>query len=219
MKRALIFATVLTLACSAAYAQTEKGDQTLGLNFGISYVKSTNQISDPITFSFDNVTSKYTTFTIGPSYSYFIINNLDLGAAISYTGSTDTYPATNSNPTSSSSNTFSGMIYLRKYCMFGGKLGIRTGPYVGGSSEVDKIANAGAEEPSKSTTYSLEAGAKLDLVYYPSKRLGFAASLASLDYTHYRTFAGSGGDNNGDQLNLSLINNNLSLSVFFVFGK
>jgi hypothetical protein len=102
--------------------------------------------------------------------------------------------------------------------MFGGKLGIRTGPYIGGSSDVEKITYAGGEPPNNNTTYSVEAGAKLDLVYYPSKRLGFAVSLANLSYTHYKTFAGPGEGGNGDDFNLSLVNDNLSISVFYVFG-
>jgi hypothetical protein len=105
--------------------------------------------------------------------------------------------------------------------MFTDKIGIRTGPFLTGISIDNKTFYSGSESiyDSHSITYQYQAGANLGLVFYPAKRLGFAASLASLYYMHQKVQNGPQGYTNSDGVNLNLVSNGLNLSVFYVFGN
>ena len=228
MKKILILVAAFLCAYQFSSAQTEKGNQTLGVNLGFGYNKySFFNTSDQ---SSTNTSSKVTTFNIGPSYSYFIADKLDLGASLSYQALTNNInndaggaPYTN-GPNKQTNNNFEGTIYLRKYFLYANKIGVRTGPYVGYSRNDQKSAWADPNtgNNSNSVTNGYEAGAKLDLVYYPSTHLGVTATLANLEYQHYTVkndYATNSEKQNGNSVNLSLINNGLTVGVFYVFGN
>jgi len=198
----------------------KRAARPLGLTLGLIITKPAEPIN-PYDNSSSDAGVKTTAFNIGPSYSYFVSDKLDLGVSLSYGQSNTTNANTSINPTKQSSYAFISSVYLRKYCMFGDKFGIRVGPYLGYEKGDNKSAflgsNALYSETSKQTGYS--AGARLEFVYYPSKKLGFAAYLASVNYDHNKFDDGSFGHFNSDNVDLSLINNGLSLSVFYTFGK
>src|SRR3569833_364677 len=131
MKKTLFLIAGLLLAFSFSYAQTEKGILTLGLNLGLAYQKDNNSVIN----SFDNSTtsqnSKMTSFNIGPAYSYFIADKLDLGGVLSFGTSTENFSPVGNNLSKLSANNFGGTVYLRKYFMFQDKIGLRAGPYLG----------------------------------------------------------------------------------------
>ncbi len=83
MNKNLIVCAALLFAFKISYAQTEKGTQTLGLDFGASRSTS-NQTINTANNSAESVGSAITNFTFGPNYSYFIADKLDIGAALSY---------------------------------------------------------------------------------------------------------------------------------------
>jgi hypothetical protein len=223
MKKTLFLIAAFLLASVISYAQTEKGNQTLGLNLGFSYTKSNGINTNPYDNSSTEAGSKGTGFGIGPNYSYFIADKLDLGASLSYGMNNTTYPFLLNNLSKQSNYNYSGVIYLRKYFMYNDKLGLRAGPYVS-YTKVDSKTTYSTLTPNPTDNYEAKidnygAGLNLGMVYYPSKRLGVAASLASLDYAHSKSDYGVRGHLNGDNVNLNFINNGLALSVFYVFGS
>lgn len=221
MKKALLLIAVLFLTALISHAQTDKGSQSLGLNLGFNYNKSGGIYVNPYDNSITPAGGKNTSFNIGPSYSYFIADKLDLGASLSYGQSRVTNANVQTYPEKQSSYGFNSSIYLRKYLMFGDKLGMRFGPYFGFEKGDNKStylgSNALYNEDSKQTEYSIRA--RLEFVYYPSKKLGFSAYLASVDYSHTKFDNGNFGHTSDDNVDFSLVNNALSFSVFYAFGR
>jgi hypothetical protein len=226
MKKSLILITAFLLAFQFSKAQTEKGDQTLGTYLGFQYTKN----SDYTIFVGDNSTSnnnsKTTAFSIGPNYSYFIKDNLDIGGVFSYTysgttNSTENLATTNDNyPVKQTTNNYSLSLFVRKYFMYKNKIGIRTGAYAGYSDGTTKntysVSNALYNYDGTNNYY--DAGTNLDLVYYPSKSLGISATLANLEYVHYKSSSTTQGHDSSDTIEFNVFNTGLSLSVFYVFG-
>ena len=221
MKKTIFLIAAFVFAAAIAHAQTEKGSQTLGINLGFSYSKTSGTSINTSDNSITDVASKYTNFNIGPSYSYFIADKLDIGADLSYNQNHYNYPSVANSLQRQSINTYGGMVYLRKYFMFKDKIGLRGGPYLGYSRTTNKLFYDGPntiyDQSNKLDNYN--AGMRLDLVYYPTKHLGFSAILANLAYSHVKADEGNQGSSSSDNVNLGFINNNLSISVFYVFGS
>jgi hypothetical protein len=219
MKKILILLPAFLMAFQISKAQTEKGSQTLGVNVNFSYQKSTNLSINPSDNSSVNSVNKNTIWGIGPSYSYFIADKLDIGANLGY----DNMHVDNSDqsyPQSRRIHDYVASVFLRKYLMYNEKFGIRTGPYIGYSryDTKDTYPPSSAINDNTSKSDSYIAGLNLGLVYYPSKNIGFAATLANLSYNHVKTDSGVNGHGSTDNVNFNFITNNLGLSVFYVFG-
>jgi hypothetical protein len=226
MNKFLILIVMFLFISHFSSAQTEKGSQTLGANFGFNYSQDNS-----LTIYVGNntsaiVTTKTTDFNIGPNYSYFIADKLDIGAALSYsyTGTTNTTPALATDnynyPVKQSSNNFGVSVFIRKYYMFN-KIGFRTGAYLGYSGGNTKNTYTTSQDlyNYNATSNYYNAGANLDLVFYPSKNLGVAATIANLEYVHYKNDTTTQGHDSTDSINFNFVNNGLSLSVFYVFGS
>jgi hypothetical protein len=227
MKKVLILTAVFLFAFLASKAQTEKGTQTLGLNLGFSFNNSNDFTISPSNNSTTTLNTKNTQYHVGPTYSYFIADKLEVGGALSYSDSKLTYVAesyatTNDNyPTKEITNNFSGELFIRKYFMYKNTIGFRTQGYLGYSSgnETNTYTPTYAAYNYNSKTTYYSGGANLDLVYYPSKKIGVAATIANLEYYHYNANNTTQGHDNGDNVTFSFINNALSFSVFYVFGS
>jgi hypothetical protein len=141
---------------------------------------------------------------------------LDIGTSLSYGQSITKYDPALNTATKSTSKGFSGSIFLRKYFLYNDKIGIRTGPYFSyenakqTSDYVDPINN------NNSNIDHYGGGLNLDFVYYPAKNIGLAARLADLSYAHQKSKGYVEGSSN--TFNLSMVNN-LTLSIYYVFGK
>jgi Outer membrane protein beta-barrel domain len=219
MKRSLILIPAFLFLVQMSKAQTEKGSQTLGVNLGFEYYNESGvNISMPDN-SLTAQSTKFTSFSVGPSYSYFIADNLDLGATLNYSSNNYNYGPDN-YLTKQDNKNYGGTIFLRKYVLYKNKIGFRVGPYLGYSLGDQKYTYSAqynvSNSDSKSNSY--EGGANLDLVYYPTKHLGVSVSLANLNYEHTKTNDGPQGFANTDQVNFNFINNNLALSLLYVFG-
>ncbi|AMR33333.1 hypothetical protein A0256_18860 [Mucilaginibacter sp. PAMC 26640] len=219
MKKFVILGAILAIA-QFAQAQTEKGSQNVGVNLQFSRSTLSGKSIYPFDNTVTNIDQKYTALAIGPNYSYFVADGLDLGAALNYSY----YKADNGDgyyPTKTVDNSFGGSIFLRKYIMYQNRVGIRTGPYLGYSHSSVKSTSTGAnsinDSDRKSNTYY--GGVNLELLLYPVKQLGVSLMLANLNYSHYNTDSGKQGKTNGDSVNANLVNNGLGLSVFYVLGK
>jgi len=227
MNKFLILIAAFLFIFKVSDAQTEKGNQTLGVNLGFSYNQYANDITTSGQASTGTFNSKITTFSIGPNYSFFIADKLDLGTSLSYmalTNKTSDNDNNNNGLIKQTNNTFDGKIFLRKYFLYANKIGIRTGPFIGYSRNEQKGTwdVADAANNSKVVSNSIEAGANLDLVYYPSHRFGVAATLANLEYDHYtqkNSYDINTENSKGNNVNFNFINNGLTLSVFYVFGS
>ena len=128
------FIILALLGAFTVNAQTQKGNQLLGGSIFFSTSKNTNDyfVNPDYQYNVSNE-RKFTGFSIGPSYSYFVANNLDLGVNAGYNTSkiTYTYPSGNINnqPGEAKTNGYSASVYLRKYYLYNNKIGIRTGPF------------------------------------------------------------------------------------------
>ncbi|SDG14413.1 outer membrane beta-barrel protein [Mucilaginibacter sp. P25] len=213
MKKILILIPVFLLAFQISKAQTEKGSQTLGIDLQFMYQKSTQNAFQSVPNPYESEV-KNTNFSIGPNYSYFIADKLDIGVSLNYAHTSQN--GKNSNyPNNVTSHQYGAALFLRKYFMFGDKLGLRAGPYIG-YSRYD-FRSADTSTPTKTDSYV--AGATMGLVYYPTKKLGVAATLANFSYNHskikddYNSQIGS-----TNNVNFNIINNGVLLSVFYIFG-
>ncbi|WP_295710944.1 hypothetical protein [Mucilaginibacter sp.] len=221
MKKILLLIPAFLLAFQISKAQTEKGSQTLGLDLGFSHASSNNSFITPGSTAVSNLNGKRTSFLIGPNYSYFIADKLDIGTNLYYATGNQT---NGSNLVTRQHTTeYSAKVFLRKYFMYNDKIGIRTGPYIGyGRSNYkftyDDPNYAGSNTNSKTDGYM--AGVNLGLVYYPSKKFGVAATLANLNYNHYKSKDPNGQQSgSGDSVDFRLISNDIAISVFYTFGK
>jgi len=220
MRKLMILTAAFLFAVQISKAQTEKGDQTLGINLGFTAQQVTNTNTNPVVYPVSNTTYQYRNFSAGPNYSYFIGDKLDLGAALSY----GTSSATNTDGvdvTKQNMKNYSAAIFIRKYFMYHDKIGFRMGPqfgYTGGSNKLTYSQQPAADNQN-STSNGYSAAFRLDFVYYPAKNIGLSATIANLEYDHTKDNNHNMGTGKTDNLNLDFINNGLNLSVFYVFGN
>jgi len=219
MKKNLILAAVFLFAAKIATAQTERGTQNLGLNLSVANQDQTGTQLNYNNYSLYSTSAKTTQLSIGPNYSYFIADKLDLGADLSYSHFY-TSESPDAMPEKQVQNSFGGDIFLRKYFMCSDKLGFRAGPYVGYSKMTSNYTYTTPYpgDIDHSTTQSVYGGVKLDLVYYPSKHLGVSATLANAEYSHDKLNNGSVGGNSSNNYSLALLTTGVGISVFYAFG-
>lgn len=220
MNKFLFFITALLTLNQFANAQTSKGNQTLGVSLGFNKSNTDSRNVNPFDNSSYSSTNKSTRLDAGPTYSYFIADNLDLGTNLFYSSEKYENSGGNYSFTSQTNRSYGANIYLRKYFMYG-KVGFRTGPSVGYNRGTLETTNLPGNEiynyDSKSSNFN--AGVNLDLLFYPTKRLGLAASVASARYNHFKSEDPSYGDSSGDSFGLNLITNGLYFSLFYTFGN
>ena len=222
MKKTLLVIAVLFLTTLISQAQTEKGGQTLGLNFGFTYSKGNAVMTDPNSGGYYKGNNQITNFNIGPTYSYFIADKTDIGGYFSYSSINSTSPYFYPNgEVKSSGHAYSGGIFLRKYFMFDDKIGVRTGPYLYYTRNNSGITYSQPYSISNGSNVGETGGIgmQLDLVYYPVKNLGVTAHLADLGFFHYTSRNSAYNSSSGNSVDFNLISSALSLSVVYAFGK
>jgi hypothetical protein len=216
MYKKLLLAFVSIITIQTAKAQTEKGSQMLGANFGASTTSSDSKelnLNDN-TYGI-NVHGKQTSYGFGPNYSYFIADKLDIGVSIGY-GRVKL--ESNGNYASlQKTHSFSSAVYLRKYFLYDNKVGIRTGPYFSYINSNQTVLYSNTTPGSYNYSSDIyNGGIGLDFVYFPIKKLGLSASMGNISYTHQIIDGDSKGTSNSFGLNFA---NSLNLSVNYVFGK
>lgn len=201
---------VLALACmSVAHAQTEKGTKTLG--FSVNYAKEKNDRGG-------EPERKTTSFGLGPSFSYFMKDKLEIGASLNYFNSDYEFLQQNNYMNGLKDQQFGATIFLQKHFMFSEQFGIRTGPFasfINGNSESDY-----PDQPKQETTSKgFRTGLNLGIEYFPVKSIGIAANLATLSYNHMKQEVKGTTETNSKINSFELdVTNGLNLSIFFVFG-
>jgi len=222
MNKLLILIAAFLLIIQFSNAQTSAGTQTLGVNLGFSFSKTNEMPNTQNAATGSPFIEKYTTLSFGPSYSYFIANDLDLGASLGIASDLETNSDNNFGyPLKYTNNDFGGTIYIRKYFLYKSKFGIRTGPYISyDKSSYNYIYPSAQNSPGYNNhSNNLSAGIKLDLVYYASKKIGFSATLANLAYNHSSSNGGYYQLNqNGNGISLYTGTSALQISMFYVFG-
>ncbi|GAA4327964.1 hypothetical protein GCM10023149_31740 [Mucilaginibacter gynuensis] len=211
MNKHIVAIVLCFIAFKNASAQTEKGSQNLGASFGISTTTYTTE-------GYDSKT-KGTSYNISPNYSYFIADKLDIGTSLGFNRVVSTVK--NSNPTNIKqiNRELSASVFLRKYFLYNNKIGIRTGPYFTYTHNKSGTTNADAIYNSNYKSNYYRGGVNLDFVYYPTTNIGLAAGIADISYIHEKAEASNSlGAANSNTFNLRFMDN-LSLSIFYVFGK
>lgn len=221
----IIFALIGSITLKA---QTQKGDQLLGGNIGFSIANGNTDYANFNNSSYNySGKTKTNSFSIGPNYSFFIADDLDLGASAGYATQKTTYnysvynPATTILVNENKIQSVSGSVYLRKYFLYKQKIGVRTGPYAQyySSKYQNTYLDPSAVNNNTQKGYTVNAGLILDLVYFPTRRIGIASNLGSLAYSHYDIKNDSQSFSNHDKSNTFGLGftSALNLSVFYCF--
>jgi hypothetical protein len=84
MKKLLVLITASLFFYQISNAQTEKGSQTLGINLNGSYQSQNGDYISTYDNSSTSAASTSKSFGIGPGYSYFIADKLDISASLDY---------------------------------------------------------------------------------------------------------------------------------------
>jgi hypothetical protein len=223
MKKPLALIAAILFAYQISNAQTQKGVQTLG--FSLSYSHSANNSNSINLYDGKLVTQdyQYTSAAISPNYSYFIADGVELGGGLSYSHNTQNSSNLYNGSVSLTGQTtdrYSGLAYLRKYVLFTDKFGFRTGPFASydhGIIKYNSTPPAAANDNHTSNGYT--AGADFDLVYYPSKKMGIAAKMASVRYAYSKSSGEGGYEGKDENFGFNFINNGLTLALFYVIGN
>ena len=221
MKKLMLLIAAFVFTYQASQAQTEKGTQTLGVNLGFNYTKNDQNNIDPFNQASSVENSKTYSFDLGPAYSYFIADKLDLGASLQYQSTvTNSAPNTYNDITKQVNRNYGASIFLRKYFMYTDKFGLRAGPYINYEKVTMKYDYSGtnAIDNLNSNQDIINGGVGLELVYYPTKHIGVSAAIASLSYEHDKINNGDQGGGSANYLNFDFVNNDLTFSVFYAFG-
>lgn len=223
MKKILFLIPAFLFAYQFSNAQTQKETQTLGLYLDYNHSSDNSSYINSVDGSSVVTNNRYTRVNIGPSYSYFIAEGSELGANLSYgTNKSNNIYIYNGTNTSNSQdiNTYGGSIYFKKYVLFQNKFGFRTGPFASYQYEISKNAmTPNLPATDRRTFNSYEAGGTFELVYYPLKKMGLAATIANFNYTHVTASGDANYKDKQNNFNFNFINNGLYLSVFYVIGK
>jgi long-subunit fatty acid transport protein len=210
--------TVLILALLSSFglhAQTQKGSHLLGGSFTVYHGTADTRYFDQANQSY-NSNEKTNSFSIGPSYSYFVADNLGLGVNLGYSHSHgDSYSS--ARVVENTSHGVFGSISLLKYLLFEKKIGIRTGPFAQYNESKAESTSADLSYNNEQNAKNFTAGVKLDFVYFPITKIGLTASLGSLTYSQNRVEDMS-YVNKQKGIGLSFLNSP-SFSVFYAFGK
>lgn len=224
MNKKICFVILALLGAFSVNAQTQKGNQLLGGNIYLSTIKNTNDyFSNPFySYSASN-TSRTNALGIGPTYSYFIANNLDLGATVGYSTVKTTYTFllgnVNNQPSEIKTNAYSASVFLRKYYLYNNKIGIRTGPFAQYSqAKTREKYDRPVDTNGNYTNKEFSAGLGLDVVFFPTKHLGFATRIGSLSYSHGKRDQYN-AQYKDDRFSLDLATSGLTLSAFYAFSK
>lgn len=210
MKKLLSLCVALLCLHQISNAQTQKGNQNLAIYLNYQHVSTSSTTTNPAA-SIQSNKSEF--FNIGPSYGYFIGDGLELGTQLLYlhgTSETNNSGVTN-NSYNTTTNGFGANLFVRKYVLYENKFGFRVGPYA--SYGYNKQSENNGSLPNTKTN-NWGAGGTFDLVYYPTNKLGIAANLLGLNYTHSKTTGDYTATSNA--FNFSFVNSGLGLSVFWV---
>ena len=208
-----------------AHAQTEKGSQLIGGFLSLTTGKGTTTYYGSGAGSTNDISSnKLNTVEVGPSYSYFLASNLDLGGSAGYSSQKETGAFSGEGTDLKKQNGYNYAIYLRKYFLYENKVGFRIGPYASYQSMKSFDGNAtSAAGPVESRNKNFNAGIGFDFVFFPTRKLGLAATLGSLRYSReiYSELEANQltYEEKDHTFGLNLSNSNLALSVFYSFGK
>lgn len=212
MYKKLLLIILSAITIQAAKAQTEKGTQNLGATFVVSTANTKlNNLLFDNTIDHNNVKQK--DYSISPDYSYFIADKLDIAVGLGYGYSNSKYNSDN-DIHEQTGKAFTSSISLRKYFLFDNKIGIRTGPFL--NYQKTKTNNVYPTNTYKYDSDFYAGGVSLDFVYYPTKNIGLAANLGNVRYVHQKITGDTQGTNNAFNLSFT---DNLTLSVYYVFGK
>jgi len=221
MNKFLALMVAFLFAAAFSNAQTTTGSQTLGVSFGIQESKATNMPAGQNTTVGPAFNGKVNNYSFGPSYSFFVANNLDLGVALTFSSLTQTDDNNNFGyPLRYTDYQFNSILYLRKYFLFQNKFGVRVGPYIeyGKSSINYYYSLTDNTNNSIYNNHNADAGIQLELVYIPTKRFGFSANLANLQYEHSTSTGTSELNQNANSLSFYGGTSALQFSVFYIFG-
>lgn len=220
MKKHFIALAALVFSFQLAHAQTEKGDQTLGLNLNYYHLSSSLGNAN---HSFIQHNSQEN-WGIGPLYGYFVANNWEVGISPGYNRMTTSNIDENGRYRQTQRG-YGISAFVNRYFLYDHKFGFRTGGYLGyGHSKSSYVSIYSSESglysnaPTNDLNDNYTVGANIALVYFPTPQMGLTLTLAGLSYTHNENTSTTSGGGRSDTVNFNATNNNLGVSVFFVFG-
>ena len=209
----LTFLLLAAFSGLTASAQTEKGSQWIGGTISASHDNQKVSYSDPN--QQPNTSRKTSQFSIGPSYSYFIADNLGLSGTLGYSNSTQE-DASNIRNAEQNYRTVFGSIALNKYALYEHKVGVRFGPYANYNYGKTRSSNSEPDYGNYSTKQrALTTGLSLDFVYFPVKQIGMVAGIGRIYYENLN-YDGAGSHFKQNGINLNIMSST-TFSLYYAF--
>jgi len=216
MKKIILVVLLCGTAIQTSFAQTEKGSQNIGVSFGVYTNNSTASGTDYNTGIVTDYKSKNTSYSIAPSYSYFVADKLDIGITAGYSYYNSNYDTYYASAIKQTDQKYTGGIFLRKYILFKDKIGIRTGPifeYSKNTQKANQTLLSGEQTHFERNYETYSGGVRLDVVYFPIKKIGLAASVGNIYYSHQKAYGNDHGTS--DSFQASFVNG-LYFSFYYV---
>lgn len=203
---------VILLTLLKANAQIEKGTNSIGVNLVASYIANFNSIQSNTSMG----------LKAQPIFEHFIAKNLSLGVGLNYGVNliySDYSVAIVSYNTSYNTQNMGAQIQLKKYWFVTNKTAFTLTPIF--SSNYDETnVNSSYTDGSKSTSnfnyWVHSANCNIGATYFIKKNLAIEAQTTPFSYSFTPEKSNNGNTNN---INLSIVPNNLLLGVKYFFEK
>lgn len=212
-----------TCALNSTFAQTEKGKMLLGGQLSFS---GNNQSSSLVNEKYDS-DIKTSSFSLEPSFGYFVKDNLAIGVDLGF-GSTTTNSESSSQLTSYNdvynmlidtkevTKSYGVGVFARQYLKMSNKFMFYVNGGVGYSvynTDVESTYTDTGDNPYNDNEYKMKAKViSIDIqpgiIYFPTPKLGFHATIGSLYYqSRKRT------DNNIEEVEAEYKQNNYGINL------
>lgn len=213
----LTFLLLAAFSGLTASAQTEKGSQWIGGTISASHDKVSIRYNDQAQ-QISNTDQKSNVLRVGPSYSYFLADQLGLQIGVGY----ENTHQDSSRPEQSGeidSKNYYASLNLKKYFLYENKIGFGVGPYATYSRGKNRNQNNDVllNYNYDSTNNYFAAGLGVNFVYFPVKKVALTAGIGSLGYQHSKV-NGTQSQIKGETFTFDLMSST-TFSIYYVFGK
>ena len=207
-----IAAVITVLTFLNANAQIEKGTNTFGANLGASYIVNFNSIQSNTSMG----------LKVQPVFEHFIDKNLSLGFALNYgvnLFNNDYSIAIVSYNTTYNTQIMGAQIQLKKYWFVTDKTVFTLTPIFSSNYNETNVASSytdGSKSTSNFNNWVHSANCNIGAAYFIKKNLAIEAQTTPFSYSFTTEKSNNGNTNN---INLSIVPNNLLLGFKYFFAK
>jgi len=199
MQKAFLLFVGCCLAAHSGQAQTAIKAGTVALSGSLNFTQNKEESTTPA-YPSGNYTYTFTNkvFNFNPGLSYFVADNLAIGAEATWGIQETSVKASGSSNTSyRTSTTLRVGPFARYYHMLTDQFGF-TGTLGAGYEHASQPTGTGSSPSYDLKANGFYAGLTPGLIFLPIPRLGIGASIGGLNYNRLRVKPDNGNTNNGD---------------------